>query len=70
MIASGYTQAFTSVTGFWLEGAPNSEEAELLSPRRALPVPLEFVVPALKRILFLDTSVERAFTWGDLPWER
>jgi hypothetical protein len=45
---------FTS--GFWLEGARNSEEAELLSPRRSLLLPLEFVVPAF--VIVLDTSVE------------
>jgi hypothetical protein len=36
------------VAGFWLEGAQDSEEAELLSPRRSLLLPLEFVVPACK----------------------
>jgi hypothetical protein len=32
------------LTGFWLEGARSSEEAELVSPRSALLVPLELVV--------------------------
>ncbi len=42
-------QAVTSVADFWLEGARNSEEAELLSPRRKLFVPLEFAVPACSK---------------------
>jgi hypothetical protein len=52
MVASDYTQAVPSVTRFWLEGARNSEEAELLSPRRVLLVPLEFVAPACNESCF------------------
>jgi hypothetical protein len=44
-------QSFSSVAEFWLEGARNSEEAELLSPRRKL-LPLEFAVPACTKIPF------------------
>lgn len=52
MAASGYTQAFNSVTGFWIEGAQSSEEAELLSPRSALCVPPKLVVPACSESCF------------------
>jgi len=65
MGASGYTQAFHSVTGFWLEGAQSSEEAELVSPRNALLVPLEFVVPACSESCFSVPLLNLR-----LPWEK
>ena len=69
MGASGYTQAFTLRSGFWLEGARNSEEAELLSPRRSLLLPLEFVVPAFA-ILFSTPLLNLAFTPGEMAMFR
>lgn len=50
---------YSGVAGFWLEGARDSEKAEVLSPRRSLLLPLEFVVPAF--VIVLDTSVEACY---------
>jgi hypothetical protein len=64
MIAADYTQVFTSVTGFWLEGARNAEEAELLSPRSTLLVPCPVVPP--QRIFVFHISIAPAFTLGEM----
>ncbi len=65
MGAWGYTQAFNSVTGFWIEGARSSEEAELLSPRSSLCVPLELVVPACSESCFSVALLNL-----HSPWEK
>jgi hypothetical protein len=56
--------------GFWLEGARNWEEAELVSPQTALLGPLGFlflgfVIPACSKVSLLNTSVALAFPLGD-----
>jgi hypothetical protein len=63
-------QAFTSVAEFWLEGAWNSEEAELVSPRRELVVPLEFAVPACTRPCFPITPLNQNLSSSYSCWER
>lgn len=69
MGASGYTQAFSSVTGFWLEGARSSEEAELVSPQSALFVPLEFVVPACNKSAFATVLLNLHWLGLHSHWE-
>jgi len=52
MAASGYAEGVRLSYRIPLEGVRNSDEAELLSPRRTLFVPLEFVVPACSESCF------------------
>ncbi len=55
--------AFTSVTGFWLEGARNSEEAELLLSRRALLTPLGIVFPVCNESCFAPPLLSLRSLW-------
>src|ERR1700693_2059422 len=70
MGASGYTQAFTVGPDSGSRGPRNSEEAEVLSPRRSLLLPLGFVVSRLQGILLVESSVEAAFTSGEITMFR
>src|SRR6202521_4053838 len=70
-LTDGHVGLYSGVyrrSGFWLEGARNSEEAELLSPRRSLLLPLEFVVPAFA--IFSTLRLKRVFTSGEMAMFR
>src|ERR1700686_4227045 len=70
MGASGYTQAFTLVPDSGSRGAGNSEEAELAVAATSAACPPGVRCSRLQQILLVETSVEPAFTSGEMAMFR
>src|ERR1700694_2275749 len=70
MGASGYTQAFTVGPDSGSRGPGNSEEAELAVAATSAACPPGVRGSRLQQILLVDTSVEPAFTPGEIAMVR
>src|SRR5260370_13844262 len=70
MGASGYTQAFTVGPDSGSRGPGNSEEADLAVAAKSAAHPPGVFRSHLQQILFFPTSLEPAFTWGEMAMFR
>src|ERR1700682_2180612 len=70
MVTSGYTQAFTVSPDSGSRGPGNSEEAELAVAATSAACPPGVRGSRLQQILLVDSSVEPAFTPGEIAMVR
>src|SRR5260370_20243111 len=70
MGASGYPQAFSVGPDSGSRGPGNSEEADLAVAAKSAAHPPGVCRSRLQQILFVPTSVEPAFTWGEMAMFR